>query len=213
MLAPEDFTVNHKTQFMPDTPVIKQTADGTLYTWSLNNEPAIEYEYYMPGLEDIGKMLHVSSIENWGFLVDWYSDLARTKTRHSFEIKEAVTSLFSEHKTYSDQQKIKKIYDFITENIRYSYIPFRQSALVPQRARNVLVNRIGDCKDKAALCISMLREVGLEGDFVLLNTRNYGRNEHVLASIAFDHVIVAVETEQGRLYIDPGVQPSIRLLT
>ncbi|MFX0139363.1 MAG: hypothetical protein ACFFDN_37330 [Candidatus Hodarchaeota archaeon] len=47
---------------MPNKPLKKRTEDGILYEWSLYDEPAIEYEYDMPGLDDIGKILSISSI-------------------------------------------------------------------------------------------------------------------------------------------------------
>ncbi|MFQ5606083.1 MAG: tetratricopeptide repeat protein [bacterium] len=203
VLVPDDFDLKHHAKNFELQPQITITDDGKLYQWSLSDEPAIEYEYYMPGLEDIGKVLYVSSIPDWSFIVNWYSDLARTKTRTSFEIKEQVAALFDEGKNYSAEEKIKTIYDFITENIRYSSVSFRQSGFIPQKARDVLVTKIGDCKDVATLNIAMLREVGIDAHYVLLNHKDSGRNEHILPSIAFNHCIVAVETETGLKYLDP----------
>ncbi|MFQ5772466.1 MAG: transglutaminase family protein, partial [bacterium] len=135
--------------------------------------------------------------------VGWYSDLARTKTRSSYEIKELVHELLKGKENDSEEAKIKTIYNFITENIRYSSVSFRQSSFIPQKARDVLVNKIGDCKDMSTLTIAMLREAGIKAYYVLLNTKDRGRNENILPSIAFNHCIVAVATIEGWLYLDP----------
>jgi hypothetical protein len=156
----------------------------------------------MPPLDDVGKVLHISSIANWEYLVEWYSDLARTKTRASYEIKEQVARLFDGKPNLSEEEKIEAIYHFITENIRYSSVPFRQSALTPQKARNVLVNKIGDCKDVATLCIAMLDAAGIKAHYVLVNTRNEGQNKNVLPSISFNHCLTGVETKAGVKYLD-----------
>lgn len=37
-------------------------------------------------------------------------------------------------KNYSEEEKIETIYNFITEDIRYSYVPFRQSGLIPEKS-------------------------------------------------------------------------------
>ncbi len=202
LLVPEQLAFNHRTQHMPDSPVKRTTEDGLLYEWTAGNEPAIVYEADMPPLTDVAKVLYISSIQSWDYLVDWYTDLARTKTRSTFEIREQVEELFEGKKHLSEEEKIRIVYNFITENIRYSSVPFRQSPLVPQKARDVLVNRIGDCKDVATLCIAMLREVGITAHHVLVNTADQGSNANILPTIAFNHAIAAVETEQGIRYLD-----------
>jgi cytochrome c-type biogenesis protein CcmH/NrfG len=203
ILVPKNFPFHYQTQHMPEQPVMKtETDDGIIYQWSLTDEPAVKYEYNMPLLEDIGKKLFISSIDSWEYLVNWYLDLARTKTRTSYEIKELIKKLFENQEDLSEIEKIHVIYQYINENIRYSYVSFRQSAHIPQKARDVLVHRIGDCKDMATLCIALLREVGIEAHYVLLNTKNEGLNRHILPSIAFNHVIVAVPVADSILYLD-----------
>jgi hypothetical protein len=48
----------------------------------------------------------------------------------------------------------------------------------------------------------MLKEAGINADYVLVNTRDEGLNQKALPSIAFNHCITAVETGQGPLYLD-----------
>ncbi len=202
LLVPKDFDFSYNAQNIDVKPVKKKTPDGMLYQWRLVDQPAISYEYDMPLLEDVGKVLYISSIKDWEFMVDWYSDIALTKARSSYEIREQVEKLFAGRENVSRDEKIKIIYNFITENIRYSSVSFRQSAMVPQKARDVLVNKIGDCKDVSALAIAMLKEVGIDAHYVLVNTRDEGYNTNVLPSIPFNHCIAGVETSQGIKYLD-----------
>src|SRR5262249_6635072 len=202
LLAPPGYQFRASAQNMPSEPVKKQTDAGVIHQWSAQDEPAIEYEVNMPVLADVGKVLYISSIDNWESIVSWYADLAQTKTRSSYEIREQVEKLFSGKQEIAEEEKIEIIYNFITENIRYSSVPFRQSGLIPQKARDVLVNKIGDCKDVATLFIAMLREVGLNGHYVLLNTRDAGQHPNALPAILFNHCLVAVETRQGLRYLD-----------
>jgi tetratricopeptide (TPR) repeat protein len=207
ILAPENHTFNVKAQNMSDKPALqKKTDDGILFEWIIKDEPGIKGEYHMQGLEDIGKLLYISSIPDWKYLVNWYSDLSDTKTRSSYEIKEQIENLFGQNETISETEKIETIYHYITENIRYSNISFRQSRLIPQKARDVLVNKIGDCKDMAALAIAMLKEAGIDAFYVLVNTIDEGINKNILPSIAFNHTIVGVNTSNGILYLDLTAQ-------
>ena len=207
LLIPPNVKFQYKGQFMPDEPsAIKETPDGILYEWRLNDVPAIKEEYNMPPLADIGKILHISSIPDWDYIVNWYIDLAETRTRSCYEIDEFLKTLLPENEPLTEQEKITRIYNYITENIRYSSVSFRQSGLIPQKARDVFVTRIGDCKDKAALGIAMLRSAGFTANFVLVNARYEGLNKHVLPSIAFNHAIVSVATQERTLYLDLTAQ-------
>ena len=202
LLAPESLQFQRQTQRMLDQPTVTPTPDGLLYEWKAENEPAVKQEADMPILDDIGKALYISSISDWPFMVEWYQDLAQTKSRSSYEIKEKVAQLVGPNSILSVDQKINRIYQFITENIRYSSVSFRQSGLIPQKARDVLVNRIGDCKDVATLGIAMLREAGITAHYVLVNTNDEGNNRKALPSIVFNHCIAAVETKTGLQYLD-----------
>jgi len=202
LLVPQNYQFRASAQNMPAEAVKKQTDAGVIHQWAVQDEPAIEIEAGMPMLEDIGKIIYISSIKDWDSMVSWYADLSRAKTRSSWEIKEQVEKLVGGKKEMTEDEKIEAIYNFITENIRYSSVPFRQSGLVPQKARDVLVNKIGDCKDVATLCVTMLRELGITGYHVLLNTRDAGQYREALPAILFNHCIVAVETRNGLRYLD-----------
>lgn len=206
LLIPRGYDIQTKTQLMPDQPEVSKTKDGMLHEWALYDQAAVLEEYNTKNLDDYGKMLFISTIPDWEYLVDWYLDLAETKTRSSFEVQAVVSELLAGKPDLSDQDKIDLIYNYITENIRYSSVSFRQSGLIPQKARDVLVQRIGDCKDVATLCIAMLKEAGIEAHYVLVNTFDEGLNQDILPAIEFNHAIAAVETDQGPLYMDLTAQ-------
>ena len=202
IIVPAGKQFSYRMQNSTLVPGIDSLSDGVRYTWTRENVPSIDIEQNMPGTNDIGVMLHISSIPSWDYIVQWYSDLAREKTRSSYEIKEQIKELFAGKENAGQEEKIRTIYNYITEKIRYSNVSFRQSAYIPQSARNVMVHKLGDCKDVATLCIAMLNEVGIHAYHVLVNTRGEGYNNSILPSITFNHCIVAVETDSGTKYMD-----------
>lgn len=184
-------------------PTTSTTALGTMYTWQTANMPAIEVEDGMPGYGEIGKQVLISSIPDWGILSEWYYDIARPKTRSTYEIRKLMDSLAPRSAALSEQIIIERVYKYITSEVRYSSVPFRQSGIIPQKARDVFATRIGDCKDVATLCISMLQERGIAAWHVLVRTNTSPLQPELLPSVTlFDHAIVAVETARGRLFLD-----------
>lgn len=202
MIVPPGKHFSYRMQNSNMKPAIDTLSDGVRYSWKRENVPSLETEQNMPGSAEIGIVLYISSLPSWEYIVQWYSDLAREKTASSYEIREQVKELFTGKENADEMEKIRTIYNFITEKIRYSNVSFRQSAYIPQPARNVLVHKLGDCKDVATLCVAMLKEVGIRSYHVLVNTRNEGYNRNILPSIAFNHCIVAVETSGGLKYFD-----------
>jgi predicted Zn-dependent protease len=205
LMTPADFKYTYHTQNMAT--LQKQTMaaadNNSIAIWESKNIPAIEYEYRMPPLTDAAQALFISSIENWRYLVDWYIDLAQTKTRSTFEIKQLRDELFPEDPaTLSLDEKMRRVYNYVTENIRYSSVDFRQSGLIPQSAEKVLKTKIGDCKDKATLAISLFNEIGVDAHYVLVNTWDEGKYRDIPPFIAFNHAIVGVKTSDGVHYMD-----------
>ncbi len=192
LLAPESETFDYVTHHFQQDAVVEQTPDGLLYRWEIMDELAVRYEIGMPSLEQVGKVLQITSLPDWNYIVEWYSDLALNKARTSFEIEQQVADIFSDLSKPDLEQKIRRIHHYITENVTYSYVPFRQSGLVPQKARDVLVDKVGDCKDMATLAIAMLSEVDVEASYVLVRTRDEGHRPDDLPSIDFNHCIVKV---------------------
>ena len=206
MIIPNETQFTTSQQGMDLSPISIELKDinSTLYSWTINKEPGIVYEADMPSLNEIGKVLRFTTIPNWTYLIEWYAELAQSKAQSSYEIQEAVKSLIPNPEQMSEEEKIRKVFQFITDNIRYSSVSFRQSAFIPQKARDVLVNKIGDCKDVSTLGIAMLRELGIKANYVLVNSGSEERLLNLLPSIAFNHCIIAVEETGKRkpLFLD-----------
>lgn len=180
----------------------RTTDFGELYEWSMTSMPAIAFEEGSPGFDDMAKILQVSSIPNWGELIRWYHDIASTKTRSAPTIKRLMDSLFPRTQSFTREEIIAGTYRYISSQIRYSNVPFRQNNVIPQKARDVLATRIGDCKDVATLCIAMLAERDIESYHVLVETDSYASSRQVLPSIPFNHAVVMVNMDGTPLYID-----------
>lgn len=185
----------------PDT--LDADKDYTLYKWQKKLQPSVKYVSYMPNLSDVGEILHISTYPDWNFIANWYDELSKTKQKSDYKIKETVEELFNgKADEYTTNQKLKIIYDYVVNNIRYSYVSFRQSGHIPQKASNVINTRVGDCKDVSTLFAVLCKEVGIEAHLVLVNTRNNGQHEMPLPSTNFNHCITAVELDGEYQYIE-----------
>ncbi|MDQ7947191.1 MAG: transglutaminase domain-containing protein, partial [Pedobacter sp.] len=170
-----------------------------LYIWQKNGQEALRYEDKMPPMDDVTNMLYLSSIPDWKFISQWYNNIASAKARSSYEIKKVVKELFEGKENTDQLTKVKMIYNYITTNIAYSSVSFRQSGIVPQNPATVINTRIGDCKDVATLFVTMCKEAGITASLALANTRDQGQKTLMLPSIEFNHCI-AKATVNGKDY-------------
>jgi hypothetical protein len=203
LIMPDDKKIYYRGNNMVSEPDIKkEIGNNTLYVWQMKNIQPVKYEAGMPPLNEVGMTLYLSTIDSWGYISRWYLNLTNSKTVVNYEIKEKVDELLKGKENLPEKDKIKIIYEYIIKNITYSSVPFRQSAFIPQKARDVLVTKIGDCKDMATLFVTMLKVINIKAEYVLVNTRNEGANTNALPGIYFNHVIARVNIEGKPMLFD-----------
>lgn len=196
IIAPDTLKYNIKQEKQNIKPVVKKLGGEYSKKIFRNSQvPGLISEEKM-GPADINlPWIQISSFSNWADISHWYNTLSRGKSIVTKEVEHVADSLFAKAKTPAE--KIKKVHLYITEKIRYSYMPFRQSGFVPQDAATTLATQVGDCKDMAVLAQAMLRRGGISSKLVLVQTRDDG-GALLLPSIHFNHVILKVDS----LFID-----------
>lgn len=199
--VPKDYTLNYKANNMPKDPIKRQTEEGSIYEWKQENLTAIKTESSMPDFDEVGKFVQVTSIDSWQFVSDWYREVTNKKAKPTYEVRNKVQELLGDASKLNEEEILRRVYQFITDSIRYSMVSFRQSGYVPQKARDVLITRIGDCKDVATLGISMLRVANIKADYMLVKTGSSAYFNQ-LPTTDFDHVIIRVHGKNGFRYLD-----------
>lgn len=202
LLVDKDLKFNWKVSNSAMQPEIKDVDGYKMYVWQTKDQKALKPEKFMPAFCDVGEVLYLSTFPDWDYISKWYSDLALTKTKPDYEVKEIINELFPDKNKTSVSQKVHAIYDYIVKNIRYSSISFRQSGLIPQKPANVLNTKIGDCKDVSSLFVAMCKEVGIEANLVLVATRDNGDNPMPLPTIDFNHCIAQVNLDGKPYYVE-----------
>jgi len=86
----------------------------------------------------------------------WYSTLTTGRRDPSPEIKQKVATLTASAAT--PLAKMQALAAFVQNDIRYVAILLGIGGIQPHPATDVFANRYGDCKDKATLLSSMLKE-------------------------------------------------------
>jgi transglutaminase-like putative cysteine protease len=177
-----------------------QSSSNNQYVWELENIPAIEVEPDMPPfLAVAGRMdikyfprdqnLRAKTTGTWNDIGVWYSGLTASSRVPSPALQQKVSELTS---GISDPlAQMKALASYIQRNIRYVAIEVGIGGFQPHPASDVFAHQYGDCKDKATLLSTMLKQIGIDSYYVSVDTER-GIVNPKFPSIRFNHVILAI---------------------
>jgi len=185
-------------------PSLIEKDNTKIYTWNFNRIKSIIPEYAMPVNPLINPAVLISSFSSWDEIYKWWHSLWRDKIELTEEIKKFVGDIIKD--ASGELDKAKKIYEYVTKNIRYVAIEYGESGHEPHYANDVFNNRYGDCKDQAVLLTAMLREAGLEAYPVLIPTRSTYPISEDFPSLNFNHAICALRTGEDLIFMDPTAE-------
>jgi hypothetical protein len=174
---------------------------GNQWRWSLHDIKPIRIEESMPSVRGVaGHMVFYfyppggslsNSFTTWQQMGVWYQGLTNGRTEASPEIKQKVVELTARVPKQLD--KIRILAHFVQKDIRYVAIELGVGGLQPHAAVDVFTHHYGDCKDKATLLASMLREIGVDSYYVVINTERGSVTPDTPANIGFNHVILVIK--------------------
>ncbi len=202
ILASKDLEIDYLTTNSEVKPTKGAVEDFVKYTWKETNLGSLKSEPYMPNEIDCTPMVHISTLPSWDYIAKWFTDITKNKLKSDAILQHKVDELFDGKEEMTQMEKVEAIYYYITHEIRYSSLPFRQNYYTPKRASEVISSRIGDCKDVSTLFIAMCREVGIEAKYVLVSTRNFGKNISPLPSIIFNHCMAVAFIDGKEYYVE-----------
>src|SRR5882757_368325 len=172
--------------------------------WSINDVRGIRVERDMPPWRGIAGSMVVAlvppsgqdpGIQSWHELGAWYLGLTRGRRDASPEIKQKVADLTAAVPTMLG--KMQALASFVQNDVRYVAIELGIGGHQPHPAAEVFSHRYGDCKDKVTLLSTMLKEIGVESYYVLINTERGSVTATTPPNLAFDHAILAIALPAG----------------
>ncbi|HFS68206.1 MAG TPA: hypothetical protein ENK67_08345 [Flavobacteriia bacterium] len=133
-------------------------------------------------------------------LYGWYKSLVSQLKNENIDLKEKVTELTAN--TKNDTEKIKNIYYWVQDNIRYIAFEDGIAGFKPDEANNVYTKRYGDCKGMANLTKQMLKEAGFDARLVWIGTKRIAY-DYATPSLSVDnHMICALIKDKDTMFLD-----------
>lgn len=184
-----------------NTPEVKPSQSGSGWQWVVSDQKGIRAEEDMPPFQGVAGRMVVSflapaggatnGVTSWQQMGVWYRNLTAGRMDGSPEIKQKVLELTAGAPTML--AKMKAVGQFAQRDIRYVAIELGIGGWQPHPAKDVFTNRYGDCKDKVTLAAAMLRELGVDSYYMVINSERGTVGPDMPAHSGFNHVILAIK--------------------
>jgi tetratricopeptide (TPR) repeat protein len=210
IIHPASSPLRYEVQLMPGSTVRKSTTNGS-ETITIEQGPmaASTGEIpHVPGDLPLHPEIEFSTGTSWHQVATEYARLSSERLRQ--QDVEILTKRIKE-RNGTRIELIRQIVSAIHAKVRYTGVEFGESQLIPQFPSETLKRGYGDCKDEAALLVTMLRSAGIPASLALLKA-GPGRelNTNLPGMGMFDHAIVYVPASgsDSDLWIDATAQYS-----
>ncbi len=178
---------------------LPQDAPGSLrYRFTFKQDKAYPPEPGQVDLTDFAPYVAITSFTN-------YADLAKayqTRAKPMAAVTPGIAALAKELTAGAndDRTKVRRLYNWVSKNIRYVAVYVAEGGYVPHPAQSTLDNRYGDCKDHVTLLEALLSAVGIESTTALINSGDALRIPKLAISTPFNHAITYIPSLD--LYLD-----------
>jgi lipoprotein NlpI/transglutaminase-like putative cysteine protease len=159
----------------------------TSYSWHYAAPVPLSEDNSLLAPEDHSPRVVISSLKDYDTLARLYAAQEQPKLQVTPQIQAMADEITSG--VTDRREQAKRLYEWVSQHIRYVAVEIGAGALVSHDAGTVLTNGYGDCKDHVALYVALLKAKGIEGDVVLINAKNSYELPDVAALANLDHAI------------------------
>ena len=200
---------------------VKTVNGRTQYTFEAFNLKKLKFESDAPSIRysslhvvsliesfktKYGKTQNVlSSVDD---LYQWYAGFINGLKTQKFEnIQNILSQIIT--KDDSEIEKVRKIFYWVQNNIKYIAFEEGMRGLIPHNAGYVCDKRYGDCKDMASIIVNMLNEAGVDAYNTWIGTRDipYKYSEYP-SPMVDNHMIATYINGDKYYYLDATSQYS-----
>ncbi len=202
LLAPPDRKIRHRATAAGVEFSEQIRPDGLRETvFRRRAVPQWRHDPLLPPEDDFTDLLEWSEFQSWAEVAVW----AERQFTPALNDREPLHAKVAEIRaaTTDPGRRIEMALDFVQKEVRYFGTEIGASSHRPASASQVMRQRFGDCKDKSALLVNLLNQLGIEAVPALVSTTlRQSVGKRLPSPLDFDHAIVAIKQQDGWLWLD-----------
>jgi lipoprotein NlpI len=169
--------------------------------WQATRLPRFEVDKGIPTGFIPFRYIRFSEFRDWADVAGWAELLFATPRSESPAMAEVISRLKQKS---TAEERASAALSWVQSEIRYVSLSLGESSHRPATPTITLERRYGDCKDKSALLVYLLNEMGIAASPVLVSSSHLrGLSRQLPSPFLFDHVIVQAEVDGKLQFLDP----------
>jgi hypothetical protein len=202
--AARPFAVHYRLHHGAAAPVERHDRDYHVCTWEVHDAEGYELDEWTPPMRDFAPWIDVTTANTWSpFAAKFRSELA--PSAYVGADVAAIADDLSAGKN-TPLEKAAAAYTYVARSVRYGRPPAESLTRNARSAEQMLQDLRGDCKDKSALLVQLLRSMKMDARIAVVLTGDAGRTPH-LPSARFNHALVRLEHEGRVHWLDAASGP------
>jgi len=202
----DGYKINKTSRKEDDITYITYTMDDVPAVYKEEEAPGRSYTY--PHIMVLAKSYTKDGKQTTLFktsddLYKWYKSLIGMMADDTSVMKAKVDELTAKAKT--DDEKIKNIYYWVQDNIRYIAFEDGIAGFKPDESNHVFEKRYGDCKGMANLIKQMLKLAGFDARLCWIGTKHLAY-DYKTPSLAVDNHMICALFYKGKKYFLDGTE-------
>lgn len=181
-----------------------------IYRWTLKNAKAVKMESGNPGFRHFIPHVNVfikdykvgdkkvDVLDDTAKLYEYYKSFVKDLNKADDAELKALSLELTEGLA-SDSEKVKKIFYWVKDNIKYIAFENGYEGFIPREAALVHKRKFGDCKDMSSIISAMAAYAGVKGVTVAwIGTREIPYSYEQLSTPAVDNHMISVYNDNGK---------------
>jgi hypothetical protein len=198
------FQAHYRLHHGAPVPVEREVGGYRVCTWDVQDAEGVEVDEWTPMVRDFVPWVDVSTASSWAPFAEQFRKELEPVQAMGQNVA-AIVEEVSRDKT-TPLEKAAAAFTYAARTVRYGRPPAELFGRNIRSTEAMLQDLRGDCKDKSALLVQLLRSLRLDARIAVLLTGDSGRTPF-LPSARFNHAIVRLEHEGRVHWLDPAAGP------
>jgi hypothetical protein len=172
-------------------------------TVTLVNPKAVLTPDGAPPRYSVHRILQYSSFSSWADVAHAFAPLFERAAQLAADSPVRAEAKKIASQTNDPNARVQAALKLVQERVRYVYVGLNGANYQPATADETWRRRFGDCKAKTVLLIALLRELGVQAEAVLVNSKQDDAAGDLLPTPdVFDHVLVRATIGTKSYWLD-----------
>ncbi len=209
IIFPKKIKIRYKGNDVAPAPVKTEKDNDSIYTWAVENIPAIVREPLSPPFYTLTPFVRIAPS---AFYLDGIEgDMSTWKSTGIFltklmegrkELPDAIKAKVKEMVCDNKRETVQRIFEYFQNSTRYVSIQLGIGGYQPFEASEVALKGFGDCKALSNYMKSLLSVVGIESEYCIVNTNKKKFYSDFSSLNQANHVILFVPLEKDTIWLE-----------